>query len=75
MELSFLKNESKRIRVILMSDIHYCNEWYGVTPEIKREMLCADFSIQGFALIPYRRQAADFIHVYRRDFTSCIFVL
>ena len=25
-----------------MSDIHYCNEWYGITPEIKREMLCAD---------------------------------
>ena len=25
-------------------------------------------SIQGFALIPYRRQAADFIHAYRRDY-------
>jgi hypothetical protein len=31
--------------------------------------------IQHFVLIPYRRQAADFIHAYRRDFTSCIFVL
>lgn len=34
--------ETERIRVILISDIHYCNSWYGITPEIKREMLCAD---------------------------------
>ena len=27
-----------------------------------------DDSIQDFALIPYRRQAADFIHAYRRDY-------
>ena len=31
--------------------------------------------IQHFVLIPYRRQAADFIHAYRRDFASCIFIL
>ena len=32
--------------------------------------------MQGFALIPYRRQTADFIHGYRRDFmASCNFVL
>ncbi len=34
--------KAKRIRLILMSDIHYCNEWYGITPEMKREMLCTD---------------------------------
>lgn len=37
-----MKNEGNRKRLILMSDIHYCNEWYGITPEIKRDMLCAD---------------------------------
>ena len=42
MELNFLKQDDKTIRVILMSDIHYCNDWYGITPEMKREMLCAD---------------------------------
>ena len=42
MERKNRKTKNNRIRVILMSDIHYCNNWYGVTPEIKREMLCAD---------------------------------
>lgn len=42
MNLKSLKKDVKEIRVILMSDIHYCNEWYGITPEIKREILCAD---------------------------------
>ena len=32
----------KRTRVIMMSDIHYCGKWYGVTPEIKCERLCGD---------------------------------
>ena len=63
-------------------------DWYGITRRvygIRRKatawhqssaciLLRIDY-IQHFVLIPYRRQAADFIHAYRRDFTSCIFVL
>ena len=45
-------NELTNIRVILASDIHYCKNWYGVTPEIKREMLCADFTRE-YNLNPY----------------------
>ena len=37
-----LKTDSEVKRVILISDIHYCKNWYGITPEIKREMLCSD---------------------------------
>lgn len=36
------ENKTENIRLIVMSDIHYCNEWYGITPEIKRDMLCTD---------------------------------
>jgi predicted phosphodiesterase len=53
MEANSLKNEPQRIRVILMSDIHYCNEWYGITPEMKREMLCADLERE-FEQNPYQ---------------------
>ena len=53
MELNSLNNENQRIRVILMSDIHYCNEWYGITPEMKREMLCADLERE-YAQDPYQ---------------------
>jgi len=34
---------NERIRIIIMSDIHYCEDgWYGVTQQIKRDWLCAD---------------------------------
>ena len=42
MEMNSLNKKAERKRLILMSDIHYCNEWYGITPEIKRDLLCAD---------------------------------
>ena len=42
------------------ASVHPPSDWFH-TP------LCDD-SIQGFALIPYRRQAADSIHGLRRDF-------
>ena len=37
---------------------------FGLIPCI----FCENDSIQTFGLIPYRRQAADFIHAYRRDY-------
>ena len=37
-----LRKEDDRIRIIFMSDIHYCKEWYGITPEMKRDILWAD---------------------------------
>ena len=41
--MSDFKKENKRIRIILMSDIHYCTDgWYGVNQERKKEWLCAD---------------------------------
>jgi hypothetical protein len=52
MDMNLLKNEAKRMRVILMSDIHYCKEWYGIAPEMKREMLCADLERE-YAKDPY----------------------
>lgn len=42
MNTNFSKAETGRTRVILMSDVHYCMEWYGIDPERKREMLCKD---------------------------------
>ena len=56
-------------------------DWYGITRRvygIRRKatvwhhasaciLLRIDY-IQHFVLIPYRRQAADFIHAYRRDY-------
>ena len=42
MVMNSLNNKTERKRLILMSDIHYCNEWYGITPEIKRDLLCTD---------------------------------
>ena len=53
MDMNLLKNEAKRMRVILMSDIHYCKEWYGIAPEMKREMLCADLERE-YAKDPYQ---------------------
>ena len=38
-----MKAENTRLRVIIMSDIHYCSDgWYGITQEIKKERLCSD---------------------------------
>ena len=45
--------ESKRTRVMIMSDIHYCSEgWYGLSQEIKRQRLCADLA-QEYEKDPY----------------------
>ncbi len=52
MDLRDRKN-MERIRVILASDIHYCKVWYGITPEMKREMLCNDLE-QEYAREPYQ---------------------
>ena len=64
-------------------------DWYGITRRvygIRRKatawhhasaciLLRIDY-IQHFVLIPYRRQVADFIHAYRRDYIeSCAEVL
>ena len=47
---------------------------HGITRQ--RVFLLRIDYIQHFVLIPYRRQAADFIHAYRRDYIdSCVEVL
>ena len=45
--------QMEKIRVIIASDIHYCKNWYGITPEIKREMLSADFKRE-YSKQPYQ---------------------
>lgn len=45
--------ENKSTRVIVMSDIHYCEKgWYGMPQEVKGELLCADLE-QEYAKDPY----------------------
>ena len=51
--MTVMNAETNRIRIILMSDIHYCNEgWYGFTQEVKCRVLCADLE-QEYAKDPY----------------------